>query len=183
MRKNESFAGRRVSPPPAPRKRTSSHQAYFLDNGTGTVAEPSMFYPTLWLSRAITRAVLVPVSPKRTPAKASLSAPFRYTPQGHLPGSGDSSGGGPCAQCIGQGEAAPAQVSQSASGHSPLPSPVPAGNGHRLGERARNDSKCLESRGHVCSFHSSIEYYWARIVAGTYRCPINTWDVSEYVKE
>lgn len=47
------------------------------------------------------------------------------------PGNGGSSGGGPYAHCIALGVVESGLVSQSASGHSPLPSPVPEGSGHR----------------------------------------------------
>lgn len=80
------------------------------------------------------------------------------TTQGCLPDSGDSSGGGPCAQHTAQGEAEPGLVSQSASGHSPLPSPVPEGSGHKLRERATQDnvSSVFRTGAMFCLFHSSI---------------------------
>lgn len=63
------------------------------------------------------------------------------------PGSGDSSGGGPCAHCIALGVVEPGLVSQSASGHSPLPSPAPEDSGHRPGTdkvHSRETVKLLE---------------------------------------
>ena len=71
--------------------------------------------------------------------------------QGCLPGSGGSSGAGLCAQCTARGAAEPGLASQSVSARFPLPSPVPEDSGHRLGERARRDTRLRAGAASVLS--------------------------------
>lgn len=110
-----------------------------------------------WLAGAMGRSVVNSVSSQRTSAKASPPTPFQVHSQGCSPDSGDSSGGGPCARHTARGEAEPGLASQSASGHSPLPSPVPEGSGHRLRKRATQDNVgVLRAGAMFCPDHSSI---------------------------
>lgn len=157
MGKKESLAGRGESPPRILGRGQAPIQPTFQTKGREQEDETafSMSCPTLRFSGAGTGPSPLLIPQRGLQLRSLPPAPFRYTPQGHSPGSGDSSGGGPCAQGIAQGEAAPGRVSQSASGHSPPLSPVPAGSGHRLGEIARHDSLSRE-QGPPLSFHSSI---------------------------
>lgn len=125
-----------------------------------------MSSPPSWLTGARSRSVVIPsrsgllsfLSPHRGLQLRPLPLPpSRCTPWGCSPDSGDSSGGGPCARHTARGEAEPGLASQSASGHSPLPSPVPEGSDHRLRERATQDNVSVFRAGAMfCLVHSSI---------------------------